>query len=362
MIRLVILRILESYFRHRWLYLVPLVLMSAVAGTYIFTSERDYLSSGTMYVQTRTLLSTLSGDKASYSYRTPAQITSNEIRELLQTEAFVRSAIQQTSLEGQMSAGPDVVDETIKWFTESVWATPAGDNLIIFGAMDKDPALAQQMANALVNTYIQWNKNSGRQESVVAQTFFADLITPYQRELDDARQDLRDYLRKHPLPVRGERPAEEQLEIDRMQAAVNEASDRLSSALEKEEAARLAMKKSDSVTDQAYTVVDAPQLPLKPNTSLRSLALEGAIFVAIGGVLSLAGVLGGALMDRSLRFPIDVHHGLSLPVLAMVPQVKAPRRKKKPAPEKSRKGAPEHVDGDVVGQPAMAATSETPRV
>ncbi|NJM04948.1 lipopolysaccharide biosynthesis protein [Candidatus Gracilibacteria bacterium] len=360
MIRLVILRILESYFRHRWLYLVPLVLMTAVAGAYIFTSERDYLSSGTMYVQTRTLLSTLSGDKASYSYRTPAQITSNEIRELLQTEAFVRSAIQQTSLESRMSSGPDTVEETLKHFTDAVWATPAGDNLIVFGATDKDPTLAQQMANALVNTYIQWNKNSGRQESVVAQTFFADLITPYQRELDSARQELRDYLRKHPLPVRGERPAEEQLEIDRMQSAVNEASDRLSSALEKEEAARLSMKKSDSITDQAYTVVDAPQVPLKPNTSLRSLAIEGAIFATIGAVLSLAAVLGGALMDRSFRFPLDVHHGLNLPVLAMVPQVKTPRRKRTPAPEKQRKGTTENPDSEVVGQPAMAASSDTP--
>ena len=42
MLRLINLRLLESYFRHRWLYLLPIVIMVGVAAYYFTTAERLY--------------------------------------------------------------------------------------------------------------------------------------------------------------------------------------------------------------------------------------------------------------------------------------------------------------------------------
>ena len=36
--------------------------------------------------------------------------------------------------------------------------------------------------------------------------------------------------------------------------------------------------------------------------------------------MSVLGIVGGLILDRSFRFPIDVRHGLNLPVLAMIPE------------------------------------------
>lgn len=337
MIRLVILRTLESYFRHRWLYFLPVVLMVIAAGVYIATTDPKYMSTGSIYVQNKSLLNSLTGDNSGFGWKSAAQVTSGEVRELLQTEAFVRAAIKQTWLEEDMSLGPDAVEEAIELYRNSVWVSTGGDNLVIFGANHKSPELTQQMALALVNTFIQWNQNADVRESVVAQTFFSDLIGPYQEELDKAREVMREYLAANPEPLRGERPMEEQMEIGQLQATIDTAESRLASAVEKEEAARLAMKKAESETSQTYTIVDSPELPIKPLTSLRALAVDIAIFIGLGVMLSLLAVIGGVLLDRSYLFPLDVRNGLNLPVLAIVPKVQ-PQQQPLAVSEPARSG------------------------
>src|SRR5262245_43222907 len=131
MVRLVLLRLLESYFRHRWLYLLPVALMTGLGILYVVKSPPVYYASGTLYVQGQTLLTSLtSGGSGGGWWSSPSQATVNEIRELLQTDAFVRSAIHETDLEVEMSKGPLVVQETIQEFRQSISFQVLGDNLV----------------------------------------------------------------------------------------------------------------------------------------------------------------------------------------------------------------------------------------
>ncbi len=45
MFRLISLRLMESYFRHRWLYLLPVVVMVALAVASFYTAKPKYSSS-----------------------------------------------------------------------------------------------------------------------------------------------------------------------------------------------------------------------------------------------------------------------------------------------------------------------------
>lgn len=360
MLRLVLLRLCESYFRHRWLYLVPIVLMGALAAVFIALSPKVYIARGILYVQNDSLLSRLAPiGNDGFSWVTPSQLTANEINELLRTEAFVRFAIGKTDLEKHMSEGPEAVQQTIRLFRESIWLGTAGDKLVGFSGKHEDPELAHQIANAGVEAYIEWKLNSDRQESVVAQAFFAKQLPPLQEELAKVNTELQAFLQAHPVPVRGERPEAEQMELSRLQAAVEQAKQRVQETLQKEEEARLALEKAESITNQAYTVIDAPTVPTRPETSLKDAVKDSAIFVVLGVILSAAGVVGGMLLDRSFRMPLDVRHGLNLPVLAVIPEargrvVAAPAERRKPAdqPQEARTPAAQPTAGRVEEQPA----------
>jgi hypothetical protein len=205
-----------------------------------------------------------------------------------------------------------------------------GENLITLGITYDDPAIAYQLADATIRVYKAWKLNVDRQESTVAQAFFTDLITPLRKELDDARATLDGFLAENPDPVRGERPLAEQVQIQRYQDAIEAIEARLQDAISKEESARLAMSQAESDVDQTFLLIDAPRLPIEPEMSLRQMALIGAIFTAVGLILTAASIIGGVLIDRSLRLEIDVRHELQLPVLAQVADsTRLPKRKGK---------------------------------
>lgn len=320
MVRIVLLRLLESYFRHRWLFLLP-ILIAAVAGViYVLSMPPAYIASGRLYVSQENLLANLTASSTGGSlWTTAADTTVSELNELLTTQAFIRTVIQKTDLELSMSEGPDVVAETFTYVRDHVSFQSVGDNLIDITASGDDPNLVYQLATSSMDAYVQWKINSGYQESVAARTFFEALMQPYQEFVDDARSDLVRFLDANPAPVRGERPAAETLELERLQAAVQNAETRLNAARDNAQSASLAQVQSESVTRQTYMVIDQPEIPLFAEVSTTAMITNLAIFLIVGIFLTIAGVAGGAVLDRSLRFPIDVRHGLSLPVLAMVP-------------------------------------------
>jgi capsular polysaccharide biosynthesis protein len=321
MLRLFVLRLLETYFRHRWLYLMPITLMLAAALVSLVVLPPKYTASSRLLVEKETLLAALtSSENNGPTWRTPAQMTTDELAELISTEAFVQAVIQRTDLQARMSGSQRDIARTIDTFRKAMTMRSLGDKLVEISAADEDPRLAQQMVSATLDAFIQWQINKNYQESVVAQQFFANVIKPYQQELQQARAMLASYLEAHPEPARGVRPTEEAIEIDRLKADVNRAELRVTNAMQNEESARLALVKAESLTRQTYVVIDSPQVP-ENRIQWRRLALNFTIFLGAGVALSAMAIVIGTLFDRSLRFPIDVSHSLGLPLLALVPAV-----------------------------------------
>ncbi len=327
MIRLVLLRLLESYFRHRWLYLFPVFLLMAVGVFAISREEQKYIAGGVLYVQQESFLASLTSVRDSNAswWVTPAESTVNEINELIRTNAFVRAVIQNTDLEENMSMGQTVIDNTFQEVRDSIWISVNGDNQVTINAAHLDDQIAYQLVNATIENYIQWKINTDRVESEVAQVFFEDLIDQYETDVEAVRGELESYLLDNPAPLRGDRPETETLEIDRLEADLELANIRYARALQKDEEARLALAQTESDVRQSYFLIDAPRMPEEPAASLMDMVVQLVIFTTVGAILSGVGIVGNALLDRSLRFPLDVKVATGLPLLTIVPDA-TPRR------------------------------------
>lgn len=323
MIRQIILRLFESYFRHRWLYLLPIGLMTVLAGVFYFTLKPTYIARGVIYVQSDSFLSSLtqlSQTNASF-WVSPSQLATNEINELLQTSAFIRAIIQKTDLEPKMNEGTEVFLTMVEETRNDLWISSLGTNQILSNAAHEDPIIAYQLVSALMDTFINWQINTQQTDTEVAQAFFIDLVQKYEQDLTNARNILKTYLQDHPEPIRGERPGEERLEIEHLQNGIDLATARYANALNKLEDTQLAMAQVEADVRQTYLVIDAPTIPEKPEASLRELAMKIGAFIAVGILVSGGAVAGGAILDRSIRFPQDINQHLELPVLATIPDI-----------------------------------------
>ncbi|MFV9507157.1 MAG: hypothetical protein AB4911_21615 [Oscillochloridaceae bacterium umkhey_bin13] len=326
MIRLILLRVLEEFFRHRLRYIMLFVL-PVIVGVLLFVFvPASYFVRGTIYVQRESLLTSLAAVRQVTQFTTPAQATLSEVSSLINTDTFALAVLAQTNLRDIAVDGPRNRDWALREYRRSVYAMAEGTNIVVIAATHDDPILAQQMAAETMNAYVAWRVNFERADSETAQRFFADQMVLYEEQLAFAEQDLRDYLLMYPDPIRGNRPSEEQFEIARLQRTITEATSRLTDARAKEEDARLSLAKVNSESFQEYLVIDAPSIPNSPPSLLGRAVRMIGFGVAAGLGLSIGWMILMIASDRSFYFPTDVRYGLRQPTLAMLP-MRGPGRK-----------------------------------
>jgi capsular polysaccharide biosynthesis protein len=337
MARQLLVRFLETYYHHRWLYWLPVPIMLGIFAVSLFTAKEAYIAQGTIWVQKEVLLASISSNSTdNWGYSTPAQVTTDEATELMQSDAFVRAIVQQTSLESELSKGQDATDKLFENVRIWVWWSTLGNNLIAASASNERADVAQELATGAIKAFLAWHTNNDRQDSQVAQTYFSNLVDQYTQEVNTARSALQTYLEAHPDPVRGDRPSLEQLEIDKLESDIKDASDRLSKAKDDEETSRLKLTQVNDNVNQQYITIDQPPLPTKPEVSQKKLAINGIIYLVAGVLLSFLGVIGAMLLDTSIHFAGEVSTKLSLPVIAVIPDASEPKQSRKP---KKPKGA-----------------------
>ncbi len=322
MLRLVLLRILESYFRHRWLYLLPIILMWGVAGVFV-SRDPSYMAHGILYVEQASFLpSIIPSQDTGRGWETPAEQTSHEIAELLQTNVFIRTVIMNTDMEENMDKGNAVVAQTISNAREAVWTAAPGRNQVGVFAVHVDPVIAYQLVNATVEQYTQWKINTNQAEGETSLNFYNNQLEKYTANMIIASKELENYLAANPEPDRGNRTTTEEMEIERLRDTLGSARTDHVETLRAMERVELALSQAESSVHQTYIFMDAPFIPEEPQATLRDAAVQIVMFTVVGIILSFIGIVAGMLLDRSFRFPIDVQYGIHLPVIASIPDIK----------------------------------------
>ncbi len=320
MIRWAILRFFEAYFRYPRRYWIPVGIMLVLAGINLGISTATYISRSTLYVEKTTLLSSLSSLREDgLSWVTPAEATIGELKEMLATDAFVRSMVQLTDLEAAMTGGSEAVDQTLQEARKAVWVEALGTNLVQVSAAHENPEIARQLVSAVVEVYLRWKINADRDEGAAALSFLNEQVAVYRAQLQSAEADLLAYLETHPEPLHGDRPANEAVEISRLQRAVDAATDAYDKAQEDLQSSQFNAAVVERQVRRTYLLVDAPLESEPPGLSKKKLLFSFGVFGAVGFMLSILMVAGAALLDRTLHFAGEGAGLLNLAVLTVLP-------------------------------------------
>lgn len=314
MSKYVVLRLLDSFFRHKLLHILPIVAFTALGAWYVVTQEVEYQAKGVLLVEDETLLTSLTevgGDGG--GFQAPSERVSTEVNSLLQTDAFV------TSVATTAGMGPDVSPERIERIQASIGSYAVGENLVHIWSNDIDPERARAKAAATIESLIQFQIDTAVGDSDAAEGVLDPLMEQYRDDVTAAREALADYLQDNPVTDEQVRPSNEQFRIDQLTAALTKADARYTDALEKEESVRLAKTQAESAIEDRFQIVDEPRVPTSPLGRLRTRALALAVFMLVGGILGAASIVLGAVLDQSVRYPLDVTTRLGVKVLGVIP-------------------------------------------
>jgi capsular polysaccharide biosynthesis protein len=372
-----LLRILESFFRRWWLYLVPVVVLAAIGFVSVSGTKKTYESSGTFNVENSTILSNLSGDNSQTNgFDTPATATSKRINATLQTDQFITEIAKRAGIDGALANGTI----TPGWIRSSLTSTTNGANLVRVIAVNQDPAVAQRLAQGTIDAFTQSIIDSASSQSTAAVTFFDNLLTTYQTNVANAQKAVDDYVAGHPAPAIGVRPEDEQAELTRLTTALTQAQGTYNATLGKRQDAELSTEQTKADMGQRLRLVDAPQQPVAPQARLKSMIFGFGTFLAVGILISLGAVVLATMMNHNLQTADDVKNRLGMRLLAIVPdasgrrpakvkpaktakqpKVKAPKpAAQPPVPTPTRNAQVKPLKPAAVRKPAAASSAPTP--
>lgn len=269
-------RLIETFFRHMWLVLLPAILLPGIVVPVVFRREPPpYESRASVWVEHPTYLR-YSEDPDRLT--TPANEHGGRLAELLRTESFRRDVALRTGLAPLVET-PEGMGKLEKQLKRDLALIPDGEHLLVIRARAASPTLAKEIVQATLDTFRERLAQDRTHEAQVAIAF-------YEGRLRSATGDT---------PV-----------------------DRVRNALEN---ARYDYAVAQQEHDLLLRVVDAPR---EPEGRVRSLSKQMVVMsiVSIITGLTLSGLLLFALyrMDNAVRSPEDL---LADSVVGLVPLMPA---------------------------------------
>jgi uncharacterized protein involved in exopolysaccharide biosynthesis len=335
----VIGRFFDTFFRHKLLILMPIVLIPLIVTPIAFWFNRPYYET---YVGVWVDRPSFVRPSDSWNqYITPAQNQNNELVDLLRTRAFRSDIARRTSL--RPFVGSVAGDEQIRiYFDRNLATIPTGRNILTIRGRGDTPQIAVQLANAVVEAFRDRVVSDQLNQASATIAFYEGQFKEADEKMTTANNALRRYVAANPRlstidPTRGAAATtasrlglppiaiDPQLaELIRQVEAAQGDADRLRELLER---ARFEASASQEGQQTGFQVVDPAPTPTAPIVERRRLMVYPAAALAAGLAIGAALLVILFVSDRSARSIRDL--GPDLRVLGTIPQLQVKKLPKK---------------------------------
>jgi uncharacterized protein involved in exopolysaccharide biosynthesis len=350
-------RLIETFFRHKLLLLLPPILIPLLVGPpALLTAPISYESYAGIWVDRPTYLNYQTDWN---SYITPAQNQSGRLTELVKTQSFLDDVAKRTSLAPLVGTprGEDRVQRTI---ADGLGVVASGKNLLVLRFRADTPQLAYEVLTGIVDAFNDNAANDEINQASLATSFYQSQLDDARTQLDAAQTALQQYVASNPRytdtvksTTSGGQPslvlgqpldpqlAQLQHEVDFNQTEVARQRNTL-------EQAKISASAALQGQELGFQVLDAPQMPTTALRQTRNRLIIPLAGLLVGIVLSALALVLLMAGDRAVRNESDLG---DVRVLGIVPTLKNKRLPKRAGPHAARR-AIGFVAGSALPAPA----------
>ena len=309
MLRHLLLRVAESYFRHPFLNLTPLFMFTMLGIAYLILQPETYIANSNLAVNSGTITEASLGLRPDGSpWKTPAEFTVSEIDELLESDSMIRSIIYQTDIESTLLEPETDIDLVFEIIRNDIWAIPIGESHFAVFAKSESPEIAVQLVEATTATFLNWNKAVELADAEASVELFSSTFDDSQAEFEAAQAALTQFLIDNPKPVRSLRTEVERIELEKLTKFADQAAARVASSRGRLDYSLLVYKLAEAEAGEKFQILDVPVLPDEPARSISQVVGTLLRFTLLGAIISGLLVLVNAGRDRTVKYPIDVQY------------------------------------------------------
>jgi uncharacterized protein involved in exopolysaccharide biosynthesis len=336
---LIVIRYAETFFRHRILILLPLVLALAVSLSYEAVQPDSYRSTATLWF-----------DSPTTGAATPAVPTSDTrpsaeevsvIQELLGTSEFSLAVVHRGPLAKYIAdhphwqsglaafpgldkafgpSGQSVDERAVSVLAASVSVAATGPQVVMLTVSGPTADVARGTASALVNQFTDEVLAGRKGKAQAAVAYDTAILQSAQQQLSDAQKALSAYEADHKGATLDIDPT-----LSSLRTGLDLASQRYDSALAQYNQAALDLQ---HVADTSgFHVIDQPTLPVRPIGVKKRMLLTGLAGLVVGLTVSIAVLVALTVLDRTARRPEDLEQALNVEVIGTIRRYRQPRQR-----------------------------------
>lgn len=327
------LRYIETFFRNKWLILIPALVFVLIGTALVLLVTPKYAAGATIWTE-RPIYLEIPGKQNVWI--TPAQAEAGRFRELISTRTFSQAIADRITFPAGMSE-EDKTNLTAD-IRAGLYVSTSGEHLLRITFLYPEPTVTLAVVQAAIEEYTKVMAESANQQAKDAIDFYKERISTYETEvLPKSNGAVTEYLNQHPEIQLSQGDGvildptfiqlQRQAEIDRSEY------ERYQQRLDQ------VMTQSQAVTKNQianFRILDAPIIaPGTGRLSKKDILMftAGGAGVALGYAALFLGV--ATEFDRTIRNPGDVKRRLRLPVLEVMPDY-APADATKP--KRNRRG------------------------
>ena len=305
-------RYFELFFRHRILFVLPIVIGLIAGAGYAFKLPRTYVSSANVFSDTSLPNVSTLADGVAPGAVTPSADKMVILQEFLRTQSFLDKVAQRSPIGPFIATHSKTVDElAADAMGKTVKLSAPGPQILVVSAKSGSPVMAAGTVKAVID---EFTAELGSVLAARAQSLAASYkiqLNAANASLASAESALATYLQTHLANVadaqetalQGQMAAAQQ-QHDTAQLSYNQAQFQISVV----------------VDPTTFHVVDPPVVPSAPTSRKKQLIMSGVGGLLGGFVITILALIILMAQDRSVREERDVRDELELEVVATVPQ------------------------------------------
>ncbi|MDX1934506.1 MAG: hypothetical protein SFU56_18050 [Capsulimonadales bacterium] len=187
----VLYRIIDSFCRYKWRFLLAVILIGGVVGGVLFTRPKEYVATGLIQIIDNTQMSKVMGDSNSYGWQSPSQVHSTRFNNKLHDDVpggFLSRALKAAKLQDPIVIKAEVKNPRLADLLKNVYS--GTDSTDVFSVTVKWPNQkeAERLARSLREEYIETYSDDQQANSLATSTFLNGEIARYEKELKEAEE------------------------------------------------------------------------------------------------------------------------------------------------------------------------------
>lgn len=307
---------LEIIFRHRWRYLVLLVVLPLIGALICIPLYPKSSASELVWVQNQNLLN--SGEPVYQAYLTPAQVTQGDFEQYIQTHAFAAGVYKKLVHQGLSASEAAGIANGL---SSGLGAGATGNNLLLLAyTCTEASSLCPVILSVSWDVYEAYSASSVNNQLKVAEQAYQQQVQQAQQQLAGANAAANTYLSQH--PGESQQTASDPTlsgllqNVQAAQQSLQSAQGKLADAQSQADTNRISVSSLYTVVGPPHT--DGGHLSRLPTKQMMMVA---AVFWG----LALASLIVITRVERVVRHPKQLAAALGVELAAVIQPVPAPR-------------------------------------